>query len=109
MSDRARGALLSMSQESMSQDQVSARLTERGLSVTDDEVKAVTTDLGRISAMMERLEPTLKASDDTNAFGRMLETLSRPQVSSSSAWMEWEANRDGPIPATDHALEKAVD
>jgi aspartyl-tRNA(Asn)/glutamyl-tRNA(Gln) amidotransferase subunit A len=104
MSDRVTGELLSMSQ-----DQVSARLTERGLSVTDDEVKAVTTDLGRISAMMERLEPTLKASDDTNAFGRMLETFSRPQVSSSSAWMEWEANRDGPIPATDHALEKAVD
>jgi hypothetical protein len=41
MSDRARGELLSMSQ-----DQVLARLTERGLSVTDDEVKAVTTDLG---------------------------------------------------------------
>lgn len=93
----------------MSHEQVSVLLAERGLAATDDEVKAVAADLGRISAMMERLESTLEASDDTDAFARVLGTFSRPQVSGSSEWMEWEANRDGPIPATDRALEKAAD
>lgn len=93
----------------MSHEQVSALLAERGLAATDDEVNAVAADLGRISAMMERLEPTLEASDDTDAFARVLGTFSRPRVSGSSEWMEWEANRDGPIPATDRALEKAAD
>jgi aspartyl-tRNA(Asn)/glutamyl-tRNA(Gln) amidotransferase subunit A len=93
----------------MSYEQVSARLTECGLSVTDDEVKAVAADLSRISAMMERLEPTLEAGDDTNVFSRLVDQFPKPHGSGSPMLTERESAQDEPIPATNRALEKAAD